>query len=149
MHNRKPFYLLIICLALFLGIEIAFLSIIIEQAIWQTICLLISVSLSGLLLIQRLQNRLGDPDLQLLGYVWLSKLLLSICLLYAGWIPLLDPATNPDWGFDPMRYYLYAQELVENGFSLPMNISLNYAGILYYYGIIFALLGNNPVIRLL
>lgn len=66
IHNRKNFDLKIICLALFLVREIAFLSFIIEQAICQTICLLIIVSLSGLLLIQRLQNQLGGPHLQLL-----------------------------------------------------------------------------------
>ena len=60
MHNRKHFDLQIICLALIIAIKIAFLNFIIEQAIWQTICLLIIVSLSGLLLIQRLQNQLGD-----------------------------------------------------------------------------------------
>jgi len=66
MHNRKNFDLKIICLAPIIAIKIPFLSFIIEQAIWQTMCLLIFVSLSGLLLIQRLQNQLGDPHLQLL-----------------------------------------------------------------------------------
>jgi hypothetical protein len=131
--------------AIVTGLEAAFLGFTLEQATLQTLSLLVFVSFGGLLLITRLQRQLGDSRLKLLGYVWLVKLLLTLFVLYAGWVPQLDPASDPSWGYDPQRYYAQAQDLVENVFQLPL-YSINYAGILYYYAIIFALLGHNPVI---
>ncbi|MBU1261324.1 MAG: hypothetical protein KKE31_08940 [Planctomycetes bacterium] len=132
-------------LFLLLGLGSPLILATIEHASFNAVLLLVFVSISGLLLCRNTQIRLNDPSLKILGYFWLIKLGITLFLLYAGWIPLLDPATNTTWGYDPMRYYVQAQELIDNNWS-PAFISLNYMGILYYYGAIFRVLGHNPVI---
>jgi len=122
----------------------SFLSVKLDQAVVATIILLIVVSAGGLWQTARLAVHLGDFRLQYLGYVWLLKIVLIIFVLFAGWIPELDPSSG-SWGYDPQRYYVQAQELIDNNWSSKY-ISLNYTGVLYYYGAIFYLLGHNPVI---
>lgn len=117
----------------------------IEQASFNAVLLLIFVSITGLILCRRIQIHLNDPSLRILGYFWLIKLWMTFFLLYAGWIPQLDPASSNTWGYDPQRYYIQAQELIDNNWS-PNFISLNYLGILYYYGAIYYAFGHNPVI---
>jgi hypothetical protein len=108
-------------------------------------CLLLCfVSIAGLLCCRHTEVRLGDSSLRLLGYFWLAKLAITLFLLYVGWIPQLDPASSPVWGYDPQRYYSQAQELIDNEWS-PEFLSLNYVGILFYYGAVLRLFGRNPV----
>ena len=83
-----------------------------------------------------------DLNLRLLPFFWLLKILLTFFLLTKGWIPDLSESTNPNWGYDPQRYYSQAKELIENNWIFLGG--LNYIGILYYYGIIFYLFGHNP-----
>lgn len=132
-------------LFLLLGICIPLIFATIQQATLNAIVLLGFVSVGGLVLCRNTQVHLNDPSLRVLGYFWLIKLGLTIFLLYAGWMPQLDPATSDAWGYDPQRYYIQAQELVDNNWS-PDFVSLNYVGILYYYGAIYYVLGHNPVI---
>jgi len=103
------------------------------------------VSLVGLVLCRFTQIKLEDSSLTILGYLWLFKLGATLFLLYVGWIPQLDPASSTAWGYDPQRFYVEAQELIENDW-VPDFLSLNYVGILYYYGAIFYVLGHNPFI---
>lgn len=119
----------------------------IEQASFKAFLLLISVSITGLVLCRNTQIKLNDPALKVLGYFWLIKLVLSLFLLYVGWMPQLDPAST-NWGYDPQRYYLQAKELIDNNW-VPDFLSLNYMGILYYYGANFYLFGYNPIIPVL
>jgi len=123
----------------------AFILATIQQAAWSTVLLFGCVSGAGFALCRNTQVQLSDPDLRILAYFWLIKLGLTLFLLYAGWIPQLDPALSPTWGYDPQRYYLQAQDLIENNWS-PDILNLNYVGILYYYGAIYYVLGHNPVI---
>jgi hypothetical protein len=132
-------------LSLLLGICITLIFATIQQATLNAVVLLGFVSVGGLVLCRNTQVHLNDPSLRVLGYFWLIKLGLTFFLLYAGWIPQLDPATSVDWGYDPQRYYIQAQELVDNNWS-PDFFSLNYVGILYYYGAIYYVLGHNPII---
>lgn len=115
-----------------------------REAALITVLLLLCISVAGLLLCKRSQVQLGDPALKILGYFWLIKLGATLFLLYTGWIPELDLASAIE-GYDPQRYYIQAKELIDNNWSTSF-ISLNYVGILYYYGIIFYALGHNPVI---
>lgn len=117
----------------------------IAHASFSAVLLLSVVSVMGLVLCRKTQVRLKDPSLKILGYFWLIKLGVTLFLLYVGWIPQLDPDSSTAWGYDPQRYYIQAQELIENNWS-PDLVSLNYVGILYYYGAIFYVLGHNPVI---
>jgi len=117
----------------------------IDHDLFNTLLLLAFVAITGLLLCRNTQIRLNDPSLKILGYFWLIKLGITLFLLYAGWIPQLDSATSSMWGYDPQRFYVQAQELIYNNWSSAF-VSLNYVGILYYYGAICYVLGNNPVI---
>lgn len=117
----------------------------VDESLVSTLCTFCVVAVGGLFLCRTLQTQLRDTSLRVLGYFWLIKLALTFLFLYAGWIPQLDRATSIAWGYDPQRYYAEAQELVENNWS-PDFLSLNYVGILYYYGAIFRVLGHNPVI---
>jgi len=118
----------------------------IEKGSFSTVLLFSFVSVGGLLLCRNTQIRLNDPSLKILGYFWLIKLGITFFLLYVGWIPLLDPSSSR-WGYDPQRFYIQAQQLIDNNWSTAFItlISLNYAGILYYYGAIFFIFGHNPV----
>lgn len=143
---NRHFAFQIVLLSFGLAIGTLFLGAKLDQAVFSTIGLLLLTSFGGLLLITQLPRQLGDPRLQWLGYVWLGKLALTLFLLYAGWIPDLDQISSSSWGYDPQRYYFQAQELVDNNWQIPSTISLNYAGILYYFGAIFTLVGRNPVV---
>ncbi|MBA3005552.1 MAG: hypothetical protein KJ900_01015 [Proteobacteria bacterium] len=131
-------------LILLLGVGSALILATIQQASFNSVFLLGFVAIGGLVLCQNTQIRLNDQSLKILGYFWLIKLGLSLLLLYAGWMPQLDESSSA-WGYDPQRYYFQAQELIDYGWSTDF-ISLNYVGILYYYGAIFYVLGHNPVI---
>jgi hypothetical protein len=116
----------------------------IEKGSFNTVLLFSFVSVGGLLLCRNTQIRLNDPSLKILGYFWLIKLGITLFLLYVGWIPLLDPSSSM-WGYDPQRFYIQAQQLIDNNWSTAF-ISLNYVGILYYYGAFFFIFGHNPVV---
>lgn len=116
----------------------------IQQDSLVTFFLFSVVTLGGVVLCQKTQSGLNDPRLRVLGYFWLIKLGLTLFLLYVGWMPQLDPSSVA-WGYDPQRYYIQAKELIDNNWSIDLH-SLNYVGILYYYGAIYRLLGFNPVI---
>jgi len=116
-----------------------------SEAVPQTVGLLLLVALCGIVLIQGCASALADPRLNLLVYIWIAKLGLSLFVLYVGWMPDLESLTSSGWGYDPQRYYYQAQDLVDNGWNAGF-VSLNYVGVLYYYGAFFALFGHNPVI---
>lgn len=135
----------VVLLFLLFGVGSALILATIQQASFNSVFLLGFVSVGGLVLCRNTQVRLKDPSLKILGYFWLLKLAITLFLLYAGWMPQLDPASSNTWGYDPQRYYIQAQELIDNNWSGDL-FNLNYVGILYYYGAIFHVLGHNPVI---
>ena len=135
----------VVLLFLVFGVVSALILATIQQGSLNSVLLLGFVSIGGLVLCRNTQVSLNDPSLKILGYFWLIKLGLTVFLLYVGWMPQLDQATSVSWGFDPQRYYIQAQELIDNNWS-PDFISLNYVGVLYYYGAIYYVLGHNPVI---
>lgn len=108
-----------------------------------TFFLFIIITILGLFLCENLRFLVNDPKLKFLGYFWLIKILLTFILLFAGWIPQLDLASS-SFGYDPQRYYFQSQELIENNWIFLGG--LNYVGILYFYGAIFAFFGHNPVV---
>ena len=83
-----------------------------------------------------------DSHFNLLPFFWLLKLIISYILLTQGWIPDLYESTNPNWGYDPQRFYSQAKDLIDNDWIFIGG--LNYVGILYYYGFIFKMFGYNP-----
>lgn len=108
-----------------------------------TLLLFVTLTFSGLWLCHHTKVNLGDPKLKILNTFWLLKVVITLFLLYIGWIPQLDPS-SVSWGYDPQRFYIDAWDLVNNGWN-PLAGS-NYQGVIFYYGAIFYLLGHNPVI---
>lgn len=131
-------------LFIILALGSALISVTIERAPLNTILLFVFVAIAGLMLCKKTQTQLNDPALKILGYFWLIKLIATLFLLYVGWMPQLQQVSLNSWGFDPQRFYIQAQELIDNNWS-PSFISLNYVGILYYYGVIYYAFGHNPV----
>jgi hypothetical protein len=128
--------------ALFSG-GVCLLGITVSVELLNTLLLFVILTLAGLWLCHRTQVDLGDQKLKILNTFWLLKVLITLSLLYVGWIPQLDPS-SVSWGYDPQRFYIDAWDLVNNGWN-PLAGS-NYQGIVFYYGAIFYLLGHNPVI---
>ena len=131
-------------LFLLLGIGSVLILATIKQATFNSVFLLGFVAIGGLVLCRKTQIQLNDPALRVLGYFWLIKLGVTLFLLYVGWMPQLDPS-SASWGYDPQRFYIQAQELIDNHW-VPDILNLNYVGILYYYGAIYYILGHNPII---
>lgn len=73
-----------------------------------------------------------------------ASLALSLFYLYFCWTPYLSPS-NPNWGFDPQRYYYYASNLSK---GIQIDYGLNYQGVVYIFYYIFYLLGADPMIPL-
>lgn len=117
----------------------------VETAIWQTYGLVFVVWFGSFILVRKAAYRLHDLRIQYLHTFFMLKILLMILLLHLGWLPNLH--LNADiFGYDPQRYYFQANDLAEQNFQLNEQFTLNYTGILYYYGFIFKLLGFNPLI---
>ena len=76
---------------------------------------------------------------------FLIGFLISLLLLAFSWTPFLS-ITNPDWGFDPQRYYYYAYQIIENG---DLVFGVNYVGVVYFYVFVMKILGVDPLVPLL
>ena len=137
--------LLLIFLSLIFGLAVIFNANL--DYPFNTSLLLIVITALGLSISKKTAIYLGDPKLNMLGSLWLFKVLTTIFLLYSGWMPELDYSTSRSWGYDPQRYYRYSVELIKNDW-VP-NFGLNYMGIVYYYAAIFYVIGYNPLIAAL
>ncbi len=126
-----------------LGVGVLLMIITSRVALANTLLIFVAVTGLGLWLCHRTRVDLADPKLKILITFWLLKVILTLFLLYVGWIPQLDPSSI-SWGYDPQRFFIDANELIENGWN-PLSGS-NYQGIIFYYGAIFYLFGHNPVI---
>ncbi len=113
------------------------------ENVLRTIALAVAVTFVGILMIYALAVTVRDRRIGWLIYVYLVKLLLTLALLYWGWVPDLHPS-QATYGYDPQRYYYQSAELLQHGRHDDILSSLNYAGVLYYYAAIFALFGHNP-----
>jgi hypothetical protein len=134
-----------VCSTVVAGAGVAFLWARVSTALWQTLALFSVVSIAGSYWVDHLSHRLEDHRLKRLSVAFLVKLLLVLFVLYAGWVPQLNPDSD-SYGYDPQRYYFQASDLANAGFSLENLPSLNYTGILFYYGMMFAVFGHNPAI---
>lgn len=133
---------LLAALLLVLGLPLLIFTV--QIALFNTVLIFIFVLIAGLAFCHATHRKVHDPKLHLLKTFWLIKLGLTLFLLYAGWIPQLDPSTSSSWGYDPQRYFQDAYDLIENGWN--PSVGSNYQGIIFYYGAIFYLFGHNPVI---
>jgi hypothetical protein len=130
-----------ILLIVLLGAGSLLLFATVQVALINTLLIFLFITLVGLWRCSVTVKYLSDRRLQLLPTLWIIKVGMTIFVLYAGWIPQLDPS-SPNWGFDPQRFYIDAFDLIENGWN-PVAGS-NYQGIIFYYGAIFYVFGYNP-----
>jgi hypothetical protein len=135
--------LAVLLLPTLLAVGTVTIIISVDTALFNTLLLFLFASLAGLWFCQQTMHAVADPKLKVLGLFWLIKLTATLVLLYAGWIPQLDPG-SPSWGYDPQRYYQESWDLILNDWSTTSN--LNYQGVLYYYAVVFYFFGHNPVI---
>lgn len=133
----------LLLLLFLLGVGVPLLMVTLSVALANTLLLFIMVTVIGLWLCHRTSVDLADSKLKILITFWLLKLIMTLFLLYAGWIPQLDPNLQ-NFGFDPQRYFFEAWTLIENGWN--PRVGSNYQGIIFLYGAIFYLFGHNPVI---
>ena len=112
-----------------------------------TIILLMAVGSIGIWQIRKLTAVCNDANLSALEYFWLIKLLLSMILVAVVWAPEIYSAGDLILTYDPIRYFYQSLALVKNGWQFHGGI--NSTGILYYYGVIFFILGHNPFISAL
>lgn len=126
-----------------LGVGVLLLCITVDVELLNTLLLFIALTGMGLWFCYRTRVDLGDPKLKALSTFWLLKVIITLFLLYVGWIPQLDPS-SASWGYDSQRYYQDAWTLIEDGWN--PSVGSNYQGIIFYFGGIFYLFGHNPVI---
>ena len=133
----------VILLAFLLGVGLPWLVFTVSVALANTLLIFLFVTGMGLWFCQITQDVLRDPKLKILGAFWLLKVIITLFLLYVGWIPQLD-RSSVNWGYDPQRFYIDALYLIENGWK-PV-AGTNYQGIVFYFAIFFNIFGHNPVI---
>jgi hypothetical protein len=128
------------------AIALMCLSATLDETLWTTWLLLTLSVVAAPIVFRCLAGDLDDERLQWLGYIALLRVVLVVALLFAGWVPQLESA-NEVYGYDPQRYYFQAQDLADAGFdSTAMGISLNYTGVLFYYGALFKVFGHDPLL---
>lgn len=71
------------------------------------------------------------------------RLFLLLIIFHFGWKNTLDLG-NTVSGYDPERYYYQAIDLINDNFVLREGI-INYAGIIYFYALLFKIFGANPI----
>ena len=138
INNIKNSYLSLVLLTVILGVLILGLN---DSVSFNTVVLFILITIVGFFISLNCVKKL-DSQLNLLPIFWLIKIIITYVLLTNGWINDLNENTNPNWGYDPQRYYSQAKELIDNNWIFLGG--LNYLGILYFYGLIFFLFGHNP-----
>jgi hypothetical protein len=140
---RGSLYLLGSLTALTVAINAAVIMTSGVQHTGNALCLLVAVTLLGLWFCRRTQARIGDRRLSILAPLWVIKICATILLLRFGWMPELEGANPATWGYDPQRYYLYSQQLIEAGWDTSF-LNTNFTGIILYYAGLMTIFGVNP-----
>jgi len=99
-------------------------------------------------------SRRGDYQIScwvmLMRKTYLLKMLICILITTFVWEPGLIDKSSWSYGYDPQRFYEYAEILLENNFrgeSLRV-LNLNYTGIIYYFSIPMSVFGRSTLIPL-
>jgi hypothetical protein len=123
---------------------IAFLAFDLTLPHLRVIALLALVLFGGATAIVFTARAINDRKVLRLIHLHAVKVVLVLVVLYAGWKPMLDPA-SPNFGYDPQRYYFDAEELRESGFAIEKTSikNINYTGLLYFYAAVFQVFGFN------
>ena len=118
------------------------LSMVAESQV-STFILFQLVLFGGIWIIKSFLNKTNTNLTNQLTFLWIIKIFFSIIILTLYWVPELYPHLGRSGGFDPVRFYFYSKELIDNNWE-PNFLNLNYTGIIYFYGFIFKLFGFNP-----
>ncbi len=142
----EHFVLQLGAISLMSAIALTFLFATLNESLWTTWILLTLSLVAAPLIFRRLAADLRDERLQWLGYIALARAAIVLALLFIGWMPQLNP-NGAAFGYDPQRYYFEAFDLANAGFDPRITgFSLNYTGVLFYYGALFKAFGHNPVL---
>lgn len=89
----------------------------------------------------------GDLKLFFVCFVLQLKLLLTVVVLHLGWEPMLK-TFSATVGYDPGRYYYQAVMLAAASLDSGATsvVSMNYMGVVYYYGLVFKVFGASPYV---
>lgn len=90
-------------------------------------------------------NGESDKEKYVLKIFYVS-FIISLLFLKFCWSPFLLPSSE-NWGFDPQRYYIYAIQVVKNGYFDGW-VGSGFDGIVYFYAFLFKLVGYHPLIPL-
>jgi len=120
----------------------------VHEGYWPTLALLIVAAAVALALIHETSIRCNDPRLLRLGYVYDAALAFMLLVLATRWSANLA-AGGVSLEGDQERFYFQAGQLARDGFRLSHLPSLNYTGVLFVYGVIFRIFGQNPYAPLL
>src|SRR4051812_176423 len=89
--SLTPTQAILFLFVLTVGVPLLGATVSVAQA--NTLIIFVSLTCIGLWICHRTQVDLGDKKLKILGSFWLLKVGITLFLLYAGWIPQLDPSS--------------------------------------------------------
>ena len=113
-----------------------------ENGYGTTLLMFAIVGMSALGMIYRTAKTVGDANVLKICYVFLAKLLLVFVVFGGMWSTQLRMNTDV-LKADQERYYDEAGQLARRGFDPHTIPNINYPGVLYVYGAVFALFGEN------
>ena len=109
----------------------------------RTLGFLLLTLMVGLIAIYKMSVRLNDVLFLRFAYVFIASLAITLLILGPRWNDHLAAGGARLEG-DQERYYFQASEFARDGFRIDKLPSLNYTGVLFIYGALFALAGQNP-----
>jgi hypothetical protein len=129
------------------GASVLTLGLATPDAIRSGVVLLLSGAALAVFITSRLARIERSSGVWWFAAAFATKQWITLLVLFGGWVPHLDQ-NDPRYGYDPQRFHFEAWELARSGFD-PTTIqllSLNYGGVLYYYGAAFSVFGWSPVV---
>lgn len=132
----------ICCFAAFMGVR--FIASNVVDGMPLTLGMYLIALMGGAVLVAMTAKHLRDPKLNYLTPAFCLKLLFLLLFLYRPWTSRLDMRL-PSFGGDQERFFFQSYDLAVSGFRLDALPDLNYTGILFLYGALFAVFGHNAV----
>lgn len=129
------------------GASVLTLGLVASDALRSGVVLLLTGAALAVFIASRLARIERASGVWWFATAFAAKQWITLLVLFGGWVPHLDQ-NDPQYGYDPQRFHFEAWELARSGFD-PTTIqllSLNYGGVLYYYGAAFSMFGWSPVV---
>jgi hypothetical protein len=95
--------------------------------------------------IERAYQRARFAQVRALFPLFLIKLLVTMLLLDAFWMPVFRDEPNALTGEDASRFHYISADLAGQDFDFSVIQDLNYTGAPFYYGVLYRLIGINQL----